>query len=129
MQNNTGNVCLPQSGTIAQDFLEKQQAEYGYHQNKIINGFWKHKTKSTCFTLVANGFAVKYVNDEDAEHLINAIKKYYPMKVDKEATKYRYGASLGGPLCDIKNPFFRVKKSMSFYFWCAQSVLKVSHTI
>jgi hypothetical protein len=31
---------------------------------------------------------VKYVNNEDPEHLINVIKKYYPMMVDKEATKY-----------------------------------------
>ncbi len=62
--------------------------EYGYHQSKIINGFWKHKTRPTCFTLVVDNFAVKYVNDEDAEHLINAIKKYHPMTVDKKATKY-----------------------------------------
>jgi hypothetical protein len=31
---------------------------------------------------------VKYVIWEDANHLINAIGKYYPMTVDKEATKY-----------------------------------------
>jgi len=28
------------------------------------------------------------VNQEDADHLINAIKKYYPMTVDTEATQY-----------------------------------------
>jgi hypothetical protein len=83
-----GMYGLPQSGIIAQELLKKGLAEYGYHQNKIINGFWKHKTKPTCFTLVVDDFAVKYVNNEDAEHLINAIKKYCPMMVDKEATKY-----------------------------------------
>jgi hypothetical protein len=57
------------------------------HQSKIINGFWKQKTRPTCFTLIIDDFAMKYVNDEDAEHLINAIKKYYPMRVDKKATK------------------------------------------
>jgi hypothetical protein len=31
---------------------------------------------------------VKYVNQEDADHLIKAIQKYYPMTVDTEATKY-----------------------------------------
>jgi hypothetical protein len=30
----------------------------------------------------------KYINKEGTEHLINAIKKYYPMTVDKIATKY-----------------------------------------
>jgi hypothetical protein len=83
-----GMYGLPQSGIIAQELLEKRLAEYGYHQSKIINGFWKHKTRPTCFTPVINNFAVKYVNDEDVEHLINAIKKYYPMMVEKEATKY-----------------------------------------
>jgi hypothetical protein len=37
---------------------------------------------------VVNDFAVKYMNQEDADHLINAIRKYYPLTVDKEATKY-----------------------------------------
>jgi hypothetical protein len=83
-----GMYTLPQSGIIAQELLKKRLVEYGYHQSKIINGFWKHKTRPTCFTLVVDNFAVKYVNNEDAEHLINAIKKYYPMMVDKEATKY-----------------------------------------
>ncbi len=71
-----GMYGLPQSGIIAQELLEKQLAEYGYHQSKIINGFWKHKTRPTCFTLIVNNFAVKYVNNEDEEHLTNAIKKY-----------------------------------------------------
>jgi hypothetical protein len=79
---------LPQAGIIAQEPLEKRLAEYGYHQSKIINGFWKHKTRPICFVLVVNDFTVKYVNKEDAEHLINAINKYYPRTVDKEATKY-----------------------------------------
>ncbi len=83
-----GMYGLLQSGIIAQELLEKRLEEYGYHQSKIINGFWKHKTRPTCFTLVVDNFTVKYVSDEDAEHLINAIKKYYPMRVDKEATKY-----------------------------------------
>jgi hypothetical protein len=79
---------LPQAGIIAQEPLEKQLAEYRYHQSKIINSFWKHKTRPICFALAVDNFAVKYVDEEDAEHLINAIKKYYPMAVDKEATKY-----------------------------------------
>ncbi len=90
-----GMYGLPQSGVIPQELLKKQLAEYGYHQSKIINGFWKHKTRPTFFTLVVNDFAVKYVNNEDAEHLINAIKKYYPMTVDKEAINY-IGLTLNG---------------------------------
>ena len=83
-----GMYGLPQAGIIAQELLEKRLAEYGYHQSKIINGFWKHKTRLICFCLVVDDFAVKYVNQDDADHLINAVRKYYPMTVDNEATKY-----------------------------------------
>ncbi len=79
---------LPQAGIIAQEVLEKRLAEYGYHQSKTINGFWKHQTRPICFTLIVDDLAVKYVNKEDTEHLINAIKAYYPMTVDRDAMKY-----------------------------------------
>ena len=83
-----GMYGLPQAGIIAQELLEKRLAEQGYHQSKIVPGFWKHKTKPICFCLVVDDFAVKYVNRQDADHLINTIRKYYPMTVDEEATKY-----------------------------------------
>jgi hypothetical protein len=79
---------LPQAGLIAQVLLAKQLAEYRYYQSKIINGLWKHKNRPICFCLVVDDFAMKYVIHEDANHLINAIGKYYPMTVDEEATKY-----------------------------------------
>jgi hypothetical protein len=37
-----GMYGLPQARIIAQELLEKQLAEYGYHQSKIINSFWKN---------------------------------------------------------------------------------------
>jgi hypothetical protein len=83
-----GMYGLPQAAIIAQELLEKQLAEYGYYQSKIINRSWKHKTRPICFCLVVDDFAVKYVNREDANHLINTIRKYFPMTVDEEATKY-----------------------------------------
>ena len=83
-----GMYGLPQSGIIAQELLEKRLGEYGYYQSKIIHGLWKHKSRPICFCLVVDDFAVKYVNREDADHLIATIRKYYPMTVDEEATKY-----------------------------------------
>jgi hypothetical protein len=79
---------LPQAGVIAQELLEERLAEHGYHQSKIVHGFWKHKTRPICICLVVDDFAVKYVNRADTDHLINTIRNYYPMTVDKEATKY-----------------------------------------
>ncbi len=87
-KTSKGMYGLPHAGIIAQKLLAKRLVEHGYHQSKIINGFWKHKTRPICFCLVVDDFAVKYINQEDADHLINAIRKYYPMTVDNEAMKY-----------------------------------------
>ena len=47
-----------------------------------------HITKKTCFTLVVDNFAIKYTNLDDAKHLIDALKKYYVITIDWNATKY-----------------------------------------
>jgi hypothetical protein len=79
---------LPQSEIIAQELLAERLAEYGYHQSKIIPGLWTHETRRTTFTLVVDDFAIKIMSENNAEHLIKALRKYYQITVDKEATKY-----------------------------------------
>ena len=83
-----GMYGLPQAGIIAQELLEQRLGAHGYYQSKIINGLWKHKTRPICFSLVVDDFAVKYVNRDDANHLVDTIKKYYPITVDEDTTKY-----------------------------------------
>ncbi len=83
-----GMYGLPQAGIIAQELLEERLAKYGYHQSKIISDFWSHKTRPICFTLVVDDFTIKYINEADATHLIDALKMEYTITVDKEATKY-----------------------------------------
>ena len=79
---------LPQAGIIAQELLQERLAKMGYHQSKIIPGLWTHETKNICFTLVVDDFAIKYVNREDADHLLTALQKDYTISTDWEATKY-----------------------------------------
>jgi hypothetical protein len=38
--------------------------------------------------LVVNNFAVKYTNEQDAEHLISMLKQDYDITIDWEAMKY-----------------------------------------
>ncbi len=83
-----GMYGIPQAGIIAQELLKEQLAKYGYHQSKIIAGIWSHKTRSICFTLVVDDFAVKYINEMDTTRLIDALKRDYTITVNKEATKY-----------------------------------------
>jgi hypothetical protein len=33
-------------------------------------------------------FAIKIMSENDADHIINALKKYYTITVDKDAEKY-----------------------------------------
>ena len=91
---------LPQAGIIAQELIKKRLVEYGYHQSKIIKGFWKHRTRPICFCHVVNNFAVKHVNQDDADQLINAVRKYYLMTADNKATKY-FGLTIER---DYENP-------------------------
>jgi hypothetical protein len=46
------------------------------------------KSRPICFTLVVDDFAIKYINEADATHLIDALKREYTTTVVKEATKY-----------------------------------------
>jgi hypothetical protein len=83
-----GMYGLPQAGIIAQELLQERLATVGYHQSKIIPGLWMHKKRKTCFTLVVDNFAIKYTKTEDAQHLIDTLKKYYTIPIDWDATKY-----------------------------------------
>ena len=65
---------LPQAEIIVQDLLEERLAEYGYSQSQLTPGLWKHDSCPTIFILVVDNFAIKYLADEDAHHLINAVK-------------------------------------------------------
>ena len=85
-----GMQGLPQAGIIAQELLADRLEKHGYSKIKIIPGLWTHATRPICFTLVVDDFdfAVKYTREQDANHLISAIKEHYEMTIDKSATKY-----------------------------------------
>ena len=51
-------------------------------------GSMRVASRPTIFTLVVDNFAIKYLNDEDAHHLINAVKKNYVCSVDCKAKQY-----------------------------------------
>jgi hypothetical protein len=79
---------LPQAGIIAQQLSETRLAAHGYHQSTNTPGLWRHNTHPICFTLVIDHFGVKYVNKANAEHLLNAIQKYYKCLSNWDAKQY-----------------------------------------
>ena len=77
-----GMYGLPQSEILAQQLPEKHLATKCYHQGKIMHGFWTHKWRLISLRLVVNDFRVKYVGEEHAQNLLDAIKEHYKCKAE-----------------------------------------------
>ncbi len=74
-----GMYSLPQAGLLANELLEKCLNKHGYQQSKLVPGLWKHDTRPIRFTLVVNDFGIKYIDEEHAQHLKNALKEHYKL--------------------------------------------------
>ena len=61
---------LKQGEKIAHDDLVAHLNKHGYVQADNTDGFFKHITRDISFTLVVNDFGIKYVNNDDVQHLI-----------------------------------------------------------
>ena len=56
-----GMYGLPQAGFIAQELLEERLQKAGYTQSKLIPGYLKHTWQPISFTLIVDGFGIKYI--------------------------------------------------------------------
>ena len=84
----SGMYGIHQADFLDQELFEDRLAAHGYHQNQLMPGLWKHDTRPNKFTLVVDGFGVKYVNKEDVNHLMNALKETYTVTEDWEGERY-----------------------------------------
>jgi hypothetical protein len=83
-----GMYGLKQAGRIAYDELKTHLAKHGYESCKTTQGLWKHASRPIQFILVVDDFGVKYTNEQDVHHLINALLKKYKLSVDWTGTLY-----------------------------------------
>ena len=65
---------------LRREFLQtsnyvKKLAPYKYNEVAHTPGLWRHATRPVQFTLVVDSSGVKYVGEENAKHLIQAIRK------------------------------------------------------
>jgi hypothetical protein len=114
---------LPQAGILANKRLQCKLAPFGYFKHVSTPGLWYHKTWPISFTLVVNDFGVKYVNQEDINHLIALIKKTYTLTKD-------WMGNLYGGICldwdytnctgDIPMPGYIKKKLQQYKSHCKQ---------
>jgi hypothetical protein len=88
-----GMYGLPQAGIIAQQLLKKCLKAHGYHQSTITPGLWKHDTQPISFFLIVDNFGVKYVGEENAQHLLDTVQKYNKCSCNWEGEQY-YGLTI-----------------------------------
>jgi hypothetical protein len=83
-----GMYGLPQAGIIAQQLLEERLKKHGYRQSQTTPGLWKHDTRPISFSLVVDDFGVKYVGEENAQHLLDTVQQYYKCSCNWEGERY-----------------------------------------
>ena len=72
-----GMYGLPHAGIIAQKLLEERLHKHNYHRSKFAPGFWTHESRPICFFPRGRLLWIKYVRKEDAQHLMEVLKKHY----------------------------------------------------
>jgi hypothetical protein len=102
-----GMYSLKLAGILANQLLQKRLKSFGYHPARHTPVLWLHTTKPTAFSLVVDYVAVKYVADDDAHHLRNALLRNYEITTDWGGTVYS-GITLKWDYekrtCDISMP-------------------------
>ena len=83
-----GMYGLKQAAILAYRHLINVLKPYGYEPCKYSLGLWKHKTRPTIFCLCVDDFGVKYFNEDDKQHLLNALQDHYKITVDHEGQHY-----------------------------------------
>ena len=83
-----GMYGLAQSGYIANVRLQKHLLKYGYKTAEHTPGLFTHESNGNTFLLVVDGFGLKYTGEENAQHLINALKDLYEITVCWEGDQY-----------------------------------------
>lgn len=82
VQIDRGMYGLPQAGRLAYIQLIKHLKLHGYERAGYTPGLFKHKTRDTIFSLVVDDFGVKYTSQDDANHLIAALKERFTITTD-----------------------------------------------
>jgi hypothetical protein len=83
-----GMYGLPQAESLGHDLLEGRLNKEGYFQSQTVPRFWKHTTKPIQFVLVVDNFGIKYLKQEDLDHLVRSLEKHYNVAVDLDGKEF-----------------------------------------
>ena len=79
---------LKQAAILAYKLLVKRLEKHGYYAIPMTNGLFAHKNLPTKFSLCVDDFGIKYNSNQDLQHLIQTLKKYYDISIDKAGKNY-----------------------------------------
>ena len=68
---------LPQAVKFSNYKLKLHLAKSGYKPAPITPGLWRHQTRPLQFSLVVDGFGIKYGRQEYIKHLLDTLKTIY----------------------------------------------------
>ena len=72
-----GMYGLKQASVIAYNQLVSPMVPHGYYPVPFKTGLCPPKTRKTTFCLYVDDFGVKYFSKDDADHLLESLKKHY----------------------------------------------------
>ena len=73
---------LKQAGIISNDRLTLYLAKHGYYPVPRASSLWAHTHLPIMFSLVVDGFGLKYNGNASAHHLIAALRSLYTISID-----------------------------------------------
>ena len=96
---------LKKSGRIANDRLKAHLAQFGFAPVPITPALWKHDTKPIFFSLIVDDFGVKFIGNENANYLIQALHKSTPYPSTGLVPSSAYSPSTGTlPYTPVTSP-------------------------
>ena len=84
---------LKESEKLANIEPQTVLASEGYKPCHFTHGLYKQEKRNISFSLVVDDFGVRYIDKQDADHLITTLQKKYPIKM-KWVGDYYLGMTL-----------------------------------
>ena len=83
-----GMCGLKEAGCVAFHNLVNSLSPFGYEPRLCTPVLWRHIICRTTFTMAVDDFGIKNFNQDDLDHLLNALKTHYTLSEDPTVSHY-----------------------------------------
>ena len=81
---NTGMYGMKKYAIVSYIKLVKHVNRHGYYTILFTPGLWAHNTLATKLYLCVDDLGVQYFSKDEADHLLDELKKHYAVSTDWE---------------------------------------------